>query len=226
MKESRPLDACLPSTPRLFQRRFTTQRGFTLLEVWVAIGIFALFVGLLYGTFAATFESARRADGVAEEYRVVRWGMRHLLRDLLMFYPISLPPATSPFEGTDRSRWRVDGSYPDDLLRFTSLSHRRAMADMPESDQGEVTYLLREETLVREVRLASGSRRIDEISDKVWGLNFRYLSEGEWREAWPGGRQTFPEAVEVDLTLRDPEESDSPTRKVTTVIPLPHIKTP
>ena len=226
MKERQPAAARFPNPPRLSHRHCATQRGFTLLEVLVAIGIFSLLVGLLYGTFAATFESARRAEAVAEEYRVVRWSMRHLLNDLSMFYPLSLPPATSPFEGTDRSRWRAEGSYPDDLLRFTSLSHRRAMADAPESDQGEVTYVLREETLVREIRLAGGGQRTDEISDRIWGLNFRYLTEGEWREEWPGNGQTFPDAVEVDLTLRDPEESDGPPRHVTTVISLPRIKRP
>ena len=224
MNENRPVAIRPLVPPRLFHCHSTVPRGFTLIEVLVAIGIFALLVALLYGTFAATFESARRAEAAAEEYRVVRWGMRHLLRDLSMFYPLPLPPATSPFEGTDRSRWRADGSYPDDLLRFTSLSHRRAMADAPESDQGEVTYFLQEETLVREVRLAAGGRRTDEISDKVRGLNFRYLSDGAWHEEWPGNRQTFPAAVEVDLTLRDSEGSNGPPRHVTTVISLPRIK--
>jgi len=192
----------------------------------VTLGIFALLVALLYGTFAATFESARQTVAVAEEYRVVRWGMRHLLRDLSMFYPFSLPPATSPFEGTDRSQWRAEGPYPDDLLRFTSLAHHRVRADAPESDQGEVTYMLREERLVREVRLAGGGRRTDEIGDRVWGLNFRYLSEGEWREEWSGNGQRFPEAVEVGLILRDSEQSDGLPKQVTTVISLPPIKNP
>jgi len=223
MKEVRPIIAPLPGRPH---PRHPHSDGFTLMEVLVAVGIFSLLVTLLYGTFGATFDSAQRSEAVAEEYRVVRWSMRHLLNDLSMFYPVSLRPATSAFEGTDRSRWRAAGSYPDDQIRFTSLSHRRARADAPESDQGEVTYFLRQETLVREVRLAGGGQRTDEISDAVWGLNFRYLSDGAWREEWPGNGQTFPEAVEVDLTLRDSEASDGPPRHVTTVIALPRINAP
>ncbi len=220
MTDNPPVTAS-PNPPHLFH--VAARRGFTLLEVLVAMGIFSLLVALLYGTFAATFDSAQRSETVAEEYRVIRWNMRHLLRDLTMFYPVVLPPSTSAFEGIDRSRWRAAGSYPDDTLRFTSLSHRRIKADAPESDQGEVTYFLKEETLVREVRPAGGGRRVDEISDRVWGLNFRYLSDGAWREEWTDA-QTFPEAVEVDLTLRGSGEEDSPPRQVTTVIALTRIK--
>ena len=199
-------------------------RGFTLLEVLVAIGIFALLTSLLYGTFGATFESARRAEATAEAYRVIRWSMRHLLRDIGMFYPHALLPATSAFEGIDRSRWREAGVYPDDRLRFTSLSHQGTRADAAESDQGEITYFLREETLVREVRSMGGVRRTDEVSDAVWGINFRYLSEGAWREEWPGDGQTAPDAVEINLTLRNEEKSGAPPRQVTTIVSLPRIR--
>jgi type II secretion system protein J len=177
------------------------QRGFTLIEILISVAILLILFTTLYSTFDATHKAAERVEAEAEHFRLVRFGFYHLMRDISMIYQAEKAPSSVVFEGMDRVRRIADANFPDDNLRFTTLSHGRTTADAPESDKSDVRYYLQDTRLIREATLSNGRTVQDELGEPVWGLNFRYLNaEGVWVDAWDTTR--FPVSVEIEMTFK------------------------
>jgi XTP/dITP diphosphohydrolase len=198
-------------------------RAFTLIEILIAMAMVSILMTFVYGAFNATTESAARVEEKAEEDRIARWGFHHILRDFSMAYlpnPVHGQPRTA-FEGEDRTHF-VDGrDYPNDTVRFATLSSRPSRADAAESDQIEVAYLLEEGGLIRRETLSNGGVTSDAIGEGVLGINLRYLQEKTWLEEWKATGEALPKAVEVELLLRT--ETDEP-RRFKTVVSLPRAQ--
>jgi general secretion pathway protein J len=179
------------------------RRAFTLIEILIAMAIVSVILTVVYGAFNATTKSAARVEEKAEEDRIARWGFHHILRDLSMAYlpnPVPGQPQTA-FGGEDRTHFGDGRDYPNDTVRFTTLSHRPNRADAAESDQIEISYLLEEGALIRRGTLPNGGVTSDEIGEGILGLNLRYLKDKTWVEAWEAGSAPLPRAVEVELLL-------------------------
>ncbi len=95
----------------IFARLKKRLKGFTLLEILMAIAIFALVMGLAYGSYNATFHIINGAGSQAEIYSKARTTMERLQEDLESF----LPGEDMIFTGESESA----GEYRADTLRFT-----------------------------------------------------------------------------------------------------------
>jgi general secretion pathway protein J len=112
-------------------------RGFTLLEVVVAVGITAM-IGVIIG---AAFQSGYRAkelvEGEQDRYRALRTGTDRMVREI---------SAAFVSDHYDTRRYRDQNDRPTnfigkrDRLLFTSMAHQRLYADAKESDQMVVEY--------------------------------------------------------------------------------------
>jgi prepilin-type N-terminal cleavage/methylation domain-containing protein len=112
------------------------RRGFTLMEVMLALGIFGIVTVTLYGTFARTLRSKGIAERRAEVTRVGRAAVGRMADEIASaYYPSSLS-GTAIFRvlesGTDDA--------PLDSLVFTALSARPAGIDGRETDQRMLAY--------------------------------------------------------------------------------------
>lgn len=111
-------------------------RGFTLIEVMLALGIFGLVTVTLYGTFSRTLRSKGIAERRAEITRVGRAAVGRMADEIgSAYYPSSL-------SGTAIFRVLKSGTedVPLDSLVFTALSSRPAGIDGRETDQRMLTY--------------------------------------------------------------------------------------
>ncbi len=112
------------------------RRGFTLMEVMLALGIFGIVTTTLYGTFARTLRSKGIAERRAEITRVGRAAVGRLADEIgSAYYPASL-------SGTAIFRVLKSGSddVPLDSLVFTALSARPAGIDGRGTDQRMLAY--------------------------------------------------------------------------------------
>ncbi|MEB2283970.1 MAG: hypothetical protein B6D46_01660 [Polyangiaceae bacterium UTPRO1] len=112
------------------------RRGFTLIEVMVALGIFGFVAVTLYGTFSRTLRSKALAEERAEVTRVGRAAVGRMADEIASaYYPRSLP-------GTAIFRVLPGGSdeAPLDALVFTALSARPAGLDGRATDQRMLAY--------------------------------------------------------------------------------------
>lgn len=198
------------------------RRGFTLLEVVVALGVMAV-IGLL--SFQAMSGSLRARDFMEEEEAFARSAanaMDRIARHLELAYMTTNTTAVNTYRTVFVAK---DGDEQDELW-FASLGHQRRFRDSRESDQAEVTFWTEDDPEVEGayVLLMREGQRIDERPDedgpvlplahgvKRFDLRFLDAKTGEWTEEWDstGADQPnrLPRAVQVVLVLLAPDPDD------------------
>ncbi len=182
-----------------------SNRGFTLLELVVAVAILAVMAAIAYGglnTLIAQYEStADTARRTAELHRTM--GM--LAQDL---YQVQPRPVRDAFHGDPLPEF-VAGPTHDDVTEFTrggwSNPALRGRASLQ-----RVAWRLRDGTLERlhwtVLDRAPGAEPV--VTPMLGGvvrLEWRFMDDAEeWRDIWPPpGITGRPRAVEVALVFED-----------------------
>ncbi len=118
-----------------------SERGLTLLEVLVSIGILALVVTLVYGAFDGMQRTRVGIERIDDRYHQGRQALSRMNLELqsafLSLHQPQLLTAstrTTMFVGTDQG--------VQDRIDFTSFSHKRLMRNVHESDQNELSYFM------------------------------------------------------------------------------------
>ena len=188
-------------------------RAFSLIELLVALGVFAALAAAAYGGLSAIARTrgllAERQDRFAAVVRAVTM----LERDLRQ--------ATSrPVRGNARGEELPALTGAADRIEMTRLGFANPRAE-PRSNLERVAYAVNARRLVR-ARYAVLDRAPDSVPATTTlladasGLRFRYLgADGIWRDAWPpadspsGSPATsvlLPRAVEFRLDVADAGE--------------------
>lgn len=170
--------------------------GFTLLEIVVTMGILAILLTLLYGSFSGTQVVTRRVEEEADLYRLARIVINRMGVEISGVY-CSKENTHTLFRG-------VDGGERDSLI-FTALSPTLARIHyFTERDSTrEASFLMRGEEVTL-LDLPGPRESIDEVAETVVGFNLRYFDGGTWRDSWEDEREKrVPQALEVTLLLRD-----------------------
>lgn len=111
-------------------------RGFTLLEILMAIAIFAIVLSTIFGAYTSTFRVTRIAESQGDIYRKARIAMERIIEDLAAIQVSAAPPPPAagqgqPTAGSGQKTPVVEfvgedeqiGSRAADKLRFTSGAH-------------------------------------------------------------------------------------------------------
>jgi general secretion pathway protein J len=121
----------------------TRGRGFTLVEVMIAVAITAVIGVLMMGAFQRTYAAKELTDAQEERFGPARVALTRLARELSEAF------LTDHY---DRKRYREspalfrgkDLGAQDDLL-FATMSHERLARDAKESDQATVEYTVEQD---------------------------------------------------------------------------------
>ena len=113
-------------------------RGFTLIEVMIAVGITAVMGVMTMGAFQRTYGAKELTEAQDERFSSARVALSRMAREVSQAY-LS--------DQYDRKRFRdpptlfrgKDGGDRDDLL-FATMSHERLVRDAKESDEAIVEY--------------------------------------------------------------------------------------
>ncbi len=212
--------------------------GFTLLEILIAISIFAVVVTTIFGSFNFVFGNVEAVESAMTDYEMASGAINRMIEDLQTLH-VSLPPVYAIPENTEQQDpYRIvgevvaAGNAEFSQLRFTSVSH---LPLGKEWRQGiaEITYYLEEQpdaslTLKRSDRIdfsePAPERRNDPIlCENVRALKFTYLdTEGDERERWDSESEEYeyatPRAVRILLAVGSGEQSHE--FEVLTALPL------
>lgn len=188
-----------------------TDRGFTLIEILVALAIFSLMATMLFGGFIAISQQVEWSSRRADRLQQIQSSMLFLSRDFSQLQP---RPVRSEL-GDFREPALAADARSNYLVELTRGGWSNP-ASIPRSTLQRVAYRLEENTLVRLDwpvldRLAGSEPRRKEILDDVELVEIRYLDESlEWHENWPplGSENRVsawlrPVAVEVSIELGD-----------------------
>jgi prepilin-type N-terminal cleavage/methylation domain-containing protein len=196
-------------------KRNRAARGFTLIEMMLAIGVLAMILTMLASSFSMIAHSKVHAEGrllVDREGRALLWQMSKELRNAVQ----------TQYQASNVSLFgngRMGNGAPIDTVTLSTYSggHRRAITTI--TPETIVTYNLtpnREQqgwyVLQRSQQsgLLTNSVALQPtvLADNVLSLHIRYFDGQRWGESWdssslPRGRQ-LPAAVAVQVKLAAP----------------------
>lgn len=185
----------------------TRARGFTLLELLVAVAVFAVMAAMAYGGLSSVLNTSENAQRMADRIKAVQLAQAWFERDLGQFLD---RPVRDDY-GDTRPAFEIAG--PEGGVFSLTRGGWRNPTGAVRSHLQRVSYGLDEEVLVR-----ASWRSLDRPPEEepvradlltgVEGLEVRVLdTQGEWNTAWPplgtAEAAPLPVAVEVSLRLTD-----------------------
>ncbi len=209
-------------------------RGFTLIEVLIAVVILSLITLLVWQSMGSMNASRERSQKKDEVFRGATVALSRLSRDLSMAVLFSKPEFLGLSAGGQQATKSVligTNSGDQDKLTFMSFSHIRYQKNVKESDLAEITYFLEKddegglESYILKKREASppddqpeeGGNTVALLTG-VKQLNFRYydVTKAEYRDDWDTTKVDYlnrlPRAVEITLVLQDPIDEEATVR--------------
>jgi general secretion pathway protein J len=198
------------------------KRGFTLLEIILAVSVLALVGTMIYGGFSQTALNKARVEEDVDHSRIVHMALERMARELTMAFvsthvnpSLDLRVVETAFIGRDNGK--------DDRIDFTSFSHRRLYRDARESDQNEISYFVTEhpDEPGMEVLARREQNRIDDdprrggksqiLVENVEEFNLEYFDPllTDWVQTWDtidvlAQPNRLPTQVRIRLTVQDP----------------------
>jgi general secretion pathway protein J len=187
------------------KREMSSESGFTLVEVLVAISILAILFTSVYGIFSSVSLARERLDSDSAEYHRARVLFDRMGRELRGTY----------FQSRDRnlvfSGRTVDDGPVELELTTTAVSplsqtgsgvakvHYLLVAD--EEDHADGMVLMRSEHPVHEAS-DEGTVGMMRLVPGIQAMRLRFYSAGEWKQEWDGRTSGLPEMVEIEVQLR------------------------
>lgn len=184
--------------------------GFTLLELLVALAVFAVVSAMAYSGLNTVLQTRAQTTVQAERLREIQSALLFLGRDVAQAVPRGIRDQYG-----DRQPVFFGGGAGEYTLQLTRGGWPNPTGQQRSTLQ-RVGWRLEGETLVRESwsvldRAQDTSSRPVEVLRKVRTVNVRFLTAtDQWVEQWPppltaleGSVPHFPRAVEVVLELED-----------------------
>lgn len=196
-------------------------RGFTLLEIMIAVAISSIIGVVIFGAFQRAYAIKDSIEAADERYSTARVALSRMAREISLSF-IS--------EHYDHKRFRErptifksDHSGDRDALLFTSFAHERLFRDAKESDQalleykmdsdpdrpGEYALWRREKVHFDEDMERGGQKAL--LAEGVTSLNFWFWDwkKNEWTTDWNTASTEripqLPVRVRIRIGLRMPD---------------------
>ncbi len=179
------------------------QRGFTLVEVIVAVSLLAM-LGIIIATSTASILGAiQDTRSMQDYYHTARVALGRMEREVSMAY-------LSKHQGEMRTTKTVFIGKSTSIL-FSYIGHRRMMRDAAESDEGFVEYKIerdpkcgcealvrREKVIIDETPQKGGQRQV--LAEGVKKLTFQYWDMD--KEAWTSDWRVEIDNVQAELLAK------------------------
>jgi prepilin-type N-terminal cleavage/methylation domain-containing protein len=190
-------------------------RGFTLIEMMLAIGVLALILAMLASSFSTVAHSKVHAEGrlmVDREGRALLWQLTKELRNAVQ---TPYQPSNVALLGNGH----MGNQGPIDTITMSTFSggHRRALTGL--TPETIVTYNVTSNPQLRGLYLlqrsqqsglmtSSASLQNTVLADNLLSLHIRYFDGDKWGESWdssslPRGRQ-LPFAIALQIKMAAP----------------------
>ena len=209
----------------------TNPKGFTLLEILIAMFIFAIVLSTIYTSYTGTFRIVNETESQADIYGMARIALERMLEDLES--ATSESDEDSAFVGEDTE---IKGRNADSL-RFISRAHLVFSEQEQPSGTAEIAYYVQEDdegegfVLYRTDRPAFQEKPEEGtgglvLCDSLVSVDFTYYDdEGEEHDNWDSTSEEFkdkiPKMVSIKLEFENSADIEAPFSFMTSVaLPL------
>jgi len=198
------------------------KRGFTLLELIVAMVLFSLVMSAAYALFDSGQSLSSDAQKVSAVQQEVRFVLETFRRDLQGTVGVGSYSESTVYqflgtnEGTEEE--------PLDEVRFLAINRETVSSSAPESDLGLTRYYLigeeediaqkglvriKNSDLLSAIEVEEEEEEAQEIGPNVVFFGLRYYDGSDWQESWDSTLSlTLPLAIEVTLLILVPGSED------------------
>ncbi len=193
--------------------RSALQKGFTLIEVFVALTVFGVMAMLAYMSLGQTLSNADMLNERMDRLQAIQRTISYLSTELLQTVPRPVrvelgdapTPALQSSFGSEFALQLTHGGWPNP-------------AGVPRSTMQRTAYRIEDGELIRYHwnvldRTVNNTALATIMLEDVESLTFRFLqATNEWTEQWPplspqgAPNSSLPRAVEIVLTLADEGE--------------------
>jgi prepilin-type N-terminal cleavage/methylation domain-containing protein len=193
-------------------------RGFTLIEIMIALSILALILVMLAGSFHAVATGKVHAENrlaVDQEGRTILWELSNEIRGAVQT-PLVASRTMLAGQG------RMENNTPLDSITASTLGpgHRRSIEGFGAEDtvsyttapnpdhRGWFMLLRSQSSSLLGIGTGGNANAPVMLADNLLGLHIRYFDGSTWNESWnsqslPPGR-ALPQEVSIDLTVASP----------------------
>ena len=195
-------------------RRWPREAGLTLIEILVAMAVFAVLSAVAYGTLSQIITSSEVLSSRMDRIQAIQRTMRVISQDFLQLAPRPIRGELGDGFGA-ALRADFQSGYTIELTRGGWSNPMT----LPRGTQQRAAYRLEDDLLVRYHwpvldRTVSNIANATNLLDDVDSIAFLFLQDnGDWTEQWPpvgrqgpAGLRLRPRAVQVVLTLPDEGE--------------------
>ena len=214
--------------------------GFTLIEILIAIVIFATLLTTIYASYTGTFRVIDNTESQAEIYRMARIAMERMLEDLESVY-IQKGNEHAGSGGDKGSSFQFLGEEREimgrraDTLRFASSAHIDFSGKNPGHGTAQIGYFVRENTDGEDFVLYRSDNPLfketypfDEESgglvlcEGLASVEFTYYGEdggvfNSWDSTIEDMENKIPKMVSISLEFQNTLNPELPIRFMTSV---------
>ncbi len=189
--------------------RATSSAGFTLIEVLIAMALFAILSLMAYTGLQSVISSKTITEAQLERLKQVQIGIMNISSD---FEQLADRDGHDSLGGVLHKLTTQNSDYEVALTR----SGWKNFANLPRSTLQRAAYHIDDNTLIRthwhHIDRADDEQTVKRsLIENIESIEFRFLDmENEWHSDWPGAttlasssRIDLPKAVEIKLTLSD-----------------------
>lgn len=170
------------------------EKGFTLLELLIAITILSLIAVIIGGSVRLGIRAWEKGEAGIDDSQRLRVLSERLGQQVKSVYPYEIE--------TEDGKVVAFGGGPDSFWFVTSLT-----SPAMESPLKWVSYSVKDGNLVVKEGSLPDKKLLERVSERgdilvpeVSGLNLEYLSqEGRWEESWDL-KESLPQAVRIRIT--------------------------
>lgn len=218
------------------------QGGFTLLEILIAIFIFALIVSAVFTAYRGTLNIIDETESQEDIYQMARIAMERITEDLQSAYLSETTPSSEADQtSSEPALFQAEKKYLEDLrcgeLRFLSLAHLSFSDEKSLAEPAEITYygaagvnenvfdLYRSDTSLTRERPESGTGGLL-LCKGLSSIDFIYYdAEGESHENWDSdegpSKGKLPSRVSILMEFPNRIDPERPFRFMTGIaIPM------
>jgi len=189
-------------------RHRISQRGMTLIEILIAMSVFAILAALAYGGLNSVLNTRDAISNEADRLSDMQRSFARLGRD----FEQAAPRSIRDIHGDSQPAMQSGGELDEDtqlVVEFT-LGGKRLLPGQQRSRLQRVAYALKDDKLLRLNwnvldRAQDSQPYITEILSGVEAADIQFLDEaGQWLSGWPDNGQLssgLPLAIEVRIDV-------------------------